>query len=130
MDSPNLPMPSAEYVCLGVRCRGYAQRSAIVEFQDALPELPDGIGLAGAIAGKHGPYLLIAGGANFPDEPRWETSKAWHDRIQVLDLNTPEKGWLELSSRLPRATAYGVSLTHPTFGVVIRWRSKWEGASR
>ena len=91
---------------------------AIVEFQDALPELPDGIGLAGAIAGKHGPYLLIAGGANFPDEPRWETSKAWHDRIQVLDLNTPEKGWLELSSRLPRATAYGVSLTHPTFGVV------------
>ena len=91
---------------------------AVVTFEQPLPALPDDIGVAGAVAGRIGPLLVVAGGANFPDEPRWETNKAWHDRIQVLDLRDAESGWRTSPTSLPRPIAYGVSLTHPTYGIV------------
>ena len=67
--------------------------AAVLEFDfDALPPLPGGEGFAGAIAGLDGRHLIVAGGANFahPDAPRWETPKAWHDDVHVLDLAEQE----------------------------------------
>ena len=85
---------------------------------DSTPPLPDGEGLAGAIAGRSGATIIIAGGANFPDEPRWETAKVWHDAVMVLDLSADAPAWTTLADRLSRPVAYGVSLTHPTRGVI------------
>lgn len=93
--------------------------NAVVEFDpDVLPPLPDGEGLAGAIAGRVGSALVVAGGANFPNTPRWETDKVWHDGIRTLDLSAPDSGWTTLDETLPTPIAYGVSLSHPTRGVI------------
>ena len=67
---------------------------------DSMPPLPDGEGLAGAIAGRSGATIIIAGGANFPDEPRWETAKVWHDAVMVLDLSADAPAWTTLADRL------------------------------
>ena len=96
------------------------QGTAVVEFDlDALPPLPDGEGLAGAIAGLTDGHLLVAGGANFPNTPRWETDKVWHDAILTLDLRKPEAGWTTRDTRLlDGPIGYGISVTHPTRGVI------------
>ena len=41
-------------------------------------------GVAGPFTGVHQEALIIAGGANFPNKPLWETDKVWHDAIHVL----------------------------------------------
>ena len=93
--------------------------AAVLEFDlDALPPLPGGEGLAGALAGLDGHRIIVAGGANFPDSPRWETDKAWHDDIHVLDLTRLESGWQTFDGGLGGPIAYGVSVSHPTLGVV------------
>lgn len=94
-----------------------ASSTTLVDIEHPLPALP-GPGLAGPIAGQSGDHLIIAGGANFPDKPLWETAKVWHDEIRVLDLTAPENGWRTLEDRLPNPIAYGVALTHPAYGVV------------
>jgi len=85
---------------------------------DAVEPLPDGAGLAGAIAGRSGTTLIIAGGANFPDAPRWETKKFWYDSIQTLDLAADSPQWKTITTSLDGPVAYGVSLTHPLHGVI------------
>jgi SSS family transporter len=83
-----------------------------------LPQVPGGIGFAGPVSGRIDETLLIGGGANFPDKPLWETSKAWYDAIYLLDLSNPNSGWMESKTTLPGARAYGVSLSHPEFGLI------------
>ncbi|MEE2971763.1 MAG: sodium/solute symporter [Planctomycetota bacterium] len=93
--------------------------AAVLEFDfEALPPLPGGEGFAGAIAGLDGRHLIVAGGANFPESPRWETPKVWHDDAHVLDLTRPEIGWRTFENALPSSVAYGVSIGHPALGVV------------
>ena len=64
--------------------------SANVLKWEKLTELPapegldKNIGVAGPFVGVHNDALIVAGGANFPDKPLWETDKVWHDRIYVL----------------------------------------------
>ena len=87
---------------------------------DSTPPLPDGEGVAGAIAGRSGATIIVAGGANFPNEPRWETAKVWHDTVSVIDLSAESPAWTTLPERLPRPIAYGVSLTHPSRWVISR----------
>ena len=60
----------------------------------------------------------IAGGANFPDSPRWETEKVWYDSIQTLDLAADDPQWKTITASLDGPVAYGVSLTHPSHGVL------------
>ncbi|MEX0642875.1 MAG: sodium/solute symporter [Pirellulales bacterium] len=77
-----------------------------------LPLLPDRIGFAGMAAGVTDEALVVAGGANFLDAPPWEGGqKTWHDRVFLL--RDPHASWHLLDSRLPRPTAYSVSLTTP-----------------
>jgi len=77
----------------------------------ALPPLPDGIGVAGAFSGVSGDALIVAGGANFPDQPVWEGGgKRWYDTVYVLPA--PDGAW-RTAGRLPHPLGYGVSLTIP-----------------
>ena len=39
---------------------------------ERLPDLPDAEGFAGSYAGVHGEMLLVAGGANFPENGRMQ----------------------------------------------------------
>lgn len=76
-----------------------------------LPPLPDPNGFAGPFAGVSHGALVVAGGANFPQQLPWEGGqKVCYDSIFVL----PEPGgkWLS-GSLLPRPVAYGVSVTTP-----------------
>lgn len=88
---------------------------------DAMPALPDPLGVAGPYVGVHHDALIVAGGANFRP-PVWENEKRWIDHAWVLikskrgqasyDLNgdAAEDGfkyqWLE-GFKLDRPRAYG-----------------------
>ena len=74
---------------------------------DSVPQL----GLAGAFAGKTGGRLVIAGGANFPDGlPSEGGRKRWWRDVYLYDA---QAGWTVFPGALPRAAAYGVSVTLP-----------------
>ncbi len=76
-----------------------------------LPPYPQAPGRAGAMTGAHGPVLIVAGGANFPDLPPWEGGiKRYHDDIYVLVPGEPR--W-RAAGRLPEPRAYGCSLSTP-----------------
>ena len=64
-------------------------------------------GFAAPYVGVSNGSLIIAGGANFPNEPRWETDKVWYDSIYIL--KSPEGRWKKSKSKLPRPLAYGLS---------------------
>ena len=54
---------------------------------EALPDLPEPLGVAGPFVGVHHDALIVAGGANFPvaeGEDRWQVPKVWHDNAWVL----------------------------------------------
>ena len=76
------------------------------------PAIPDEHGFAGPFAGVSSGTLVVAGGANFPNSYPWEGgSKVWHDRIFLLPEGSKE--WTVSSLKLPRALAYGVSVSLP-----------------
>jgi N-acetylneuraminic acid mutarotase len=75
-----------------------------------LKPIPDGRGIAGSFAGVSHGALIVAGGANFPEQPLWEGGrKAWHDTVFVLER--PNASW-KVAGRLPRPLGYGVSATY------------------
>ena len=76
------------------------------------PPIPDAHGFAGPFAGVSAGTLVVAGGANFPESYPWEGgSKVWHDRIFLLPEGAGE--WTVSNARLPKALAYGVSVSLP-----------------
>jgi len=76
-----------------------------------LPSLPDREGFASPFCGVSGGGLIAAGGANFPGRKPWEGgTKVWYDSIFFLER--PDASW-RMAGRLPRACAYGASLTTP-----------------
>ena len=82
----------------------------------SLPPVPgynDQPGLAGTYAGKIDNKLIIAGGANFPDDLPWEggTKQYWSD-VYALTLDG-SSGWEILTGKLPKNLAYGESITLP-----------------
>lgn len=74
------------------------------------PPLPDEFGFAGPFVGVHEGALIVAGGANFPNQPLWETGKVWHDQVFVLE---EEGGQWQQAGALPRALAYGAAVSTP-----------------
>ena len=75
-----------------------------------LPPLPDPVGFAGPYAGVSNGTLLVAGGANFPDNigPWGKNQKTWYDAVYALEK--PDGQWKKVG-KLPRPMGYGVSLT-------------------
>lgn len=79
-----------------------------------LPDLPDPLGVAGAFVGVHQGALIIAGGANFPPENRWQAPKHYEDRIWVLQQQRAEGVRWYGPFRLPHRVAYGASVSTPS----------------
>ncbi|MED6298531.1 MAG: sodium:solute symporter, partial [Verrucomicrobiota bacterium] len=87
---------------------------------EKLSELPpvngqeENPGVAGPFVGIHNDALIIAGGANFPGKPLWETDKVWHDEIYVLVRERGSEGdsyaWKD-GGKLLRPLAYGASVS-------------------
>ena len=68
-------------------------------------------GLAGAFSGCIGDFLVIAGGANFPDATPWNGgTKTWWNTLYYKNLNDASSAWKEIKEALPSARAYGVSI--------------------
>ena len=80
---------------------------------EALPDLPNDLGVAGPFAGMHNDALIVAGGANFP-RPVWDNDKVWLQTIHVLE-RTVEDGKETLTwhdgGKLPRPLAYGAAVS-------------------
>ncbi len=76
-----------------------------------LADLPNSVGVAGPFCGLIDNGLVVAGGANFPDQMPWDGgSKVWHSDIYLLESPTGE--WKRVGE-LPRPLGYGVSITVP-----------------
>jgi len=81
---------------------------------EKLPPLPDREGFAGVFAGvvseEDEDYLVVAGGANFPDKRPWEEGqKVYYRDVFVLPLK--EEGvWEKSAQGLPDQLAYGMSV--------------------
>ncbi len=91
---------------------------------ERLPELPDELGVAGALVGVHHDALIVAGGANFP-KPVWESDKVWHDQIHVLTESNGGLEWVD-GGQLPQPIAYGATVSTAS-GVVCMGGNDAEG---
>jgi N-acetylneuraminate epimerase len=75
-----------------------------------LPAIPDREGFAGSFAGASHGNILVAGGANFPDEKPWDGgTKRWYG--SVYQLVAGEVSWRRVGE-LPRPLGYGVSVSY------------------
>lgn len=103
-------MRSRNLILLAIMTARLASAELALNWQ-RLPPLPDPIGFAGPFTGVSGEALIVAGGANFPDQMPWEGGrKVWYDTAFVLDR--PNGQW-RASRKLVRALGYGVSVTTP-----------------
>ena len=64
-----------------------------------------GIGLAGPVTGIVGEFLMVGGGANFPDALPWEGGKkVYHDEASLFSLK--DSAQIPVSVKLPYPLAY------------------------
>lgn len=76
------------------------------------------IGIAGAFSGFIGDYLIVAGGANFPDATPWNGGhKTWWNTLYYINTAQPDAKWVHLPNVMPKALAYGNSIELST-GIV------------
>lgn len=84
---------------------------SVLPGKDGVPTHP---GQAGAYSGYHNGWLLLAGGANFPEDPPWQGGiKTWSDEIYLLNAGNPDPGWKLAAQRWPQPMAYGLSFSLP-----------------
>lgn len=73
------------------------------------------IGVAGIFSGFIGDYLVIAGGANFPDNTPWRGGhKTWWSTIYYINVNKTNAKWTVIPGGLPKPLAYGCSIELPS----------------
>ncbi|MDD4192020.1 MAG: hypothetical protein PHI28_11855 [Mangrovibacterium sp.] len=71
-------------------------------------------GVAGAFSGVTEEKLIIAGGANFPEQKPWEGGlKTFHDRIYIYQMQQDSLLLIDDSQKLPYPVAYGASVSLP-----------------
>ncbi len=116
--------PAAKLMCLGGTCCLLAILWASCPLQtraqnapsssadsrlswQALPDLPNALGVAGPFVGVHQATLIVAGGANFP-QPVWESTKQWTSEIFVLQREGQGYQWTR-AGQLDREIAYGAA---------------------
>lgn len=77
------------------------------------------LGLAGPVAGAHGNFVLVAGGANFEDGLPWRGGKKkYHDEIFLLEKTASGYySWKQVAEKLPYPMAYPACVSTPE-GVV------------
>lgn len=72
------------------------------------------IGVAGAFSGFVGDYLVVGGGANFPEALPWEGgSKKWWQTLYSIHTTSEHPQWQLAAQGLPRPLAYGVTIGLP-----------------
>ena len=94
---------------------------------NALPDLPDAIGVAGPIVGVDQDRLIVAGGANFasPENPRlWELPKIYHDRVWVMEVDrggdSPTYSWRATKTPLRLSEKIGyASVVSTKHGILV-----------
>lgn len=82
------------------------------------------IGLAGPLAGAHGDYLLVGGGANFPEAALTATrantlGKVYWDDLFVMRRSASGFEWLPTAFRLPKSIAYSAVISTPKGALVV-----------
>ncbi|WP_227009056.1 sodium:solute symporter family transporter [Christiangramia fulva] len=78
---------------------------------DSIAKLPLEKGLNGSFAGINDGVLIIAGGANFPNEPVWEGgNKKYYKKIFILQKINNHYNWIKNEVELPKPMAYGASV--------------------
>ena len=80
---------------------------------EALPDLPDKIGMAGPFVGVHNDALIVAGGANFPvpeGEDLWEVPKVYHADAWVLEKKGGGYEW-KTGFKLKQPVGYGMCVS-------------------
>lgn len=101
----------AGVLCLAWMVCGSGSVAAIELASEALPPLPDPVGVAGPFVGIDGGVVIVAGGANFAP-PVWEATKAWHDAIFAMVPGEDGAAWRWVDAgRLERPLGYGVAVT-------------------
>ena len=80
------------------------------------------LGLAGPITGVHGDYLLVGGGANFPEPGKTANEdttlgKVYWNELFVMDL--AREAWLDRSFTMPDALGYAATVGLPEGVLVI-----------
>jgi len=72
-------------------------------------------GLAGPYAGTDDDVLIVAGGANFPNEVPWKGgSKVYYDEIFILHKDGRENcSWEKTDEKIPFQSAYGGAVSTP-----------------
>lgn len=80
---------------------------------DTIAQLNNHLGINGSFTGVHNDVFIVAGGANFPDQPVWsDGEKVWYDDIEVLEKTGDRYQWIdEIDIKLPRKLAYGASVS-------------------
>lgn len=86
-----------------------------VSFPELPPALGDSVqpGLAGPVAGAHGNFVLVAGGANFENGLPWRGGqKKYHDEIFLMEKTASGKfDWKQSTESLPFPMAYPACLS-------------------
>lgn len=80
---------------------------------NALPDLPDPIGVAGPFVGVHNDALIVAGGANFPvpaGRDLWEAPKMYYTDVWVLVRNGKSFEW-KTGFKLKKPVGYGMCVS-------------------
>ncbi|SFF59080.1 cyclically-permuted mutarotase family protein [Salegentibacter agarivorans] len=92
-----------------------AQTEKKLDFKwDTIATLNDDLGVNGAFSGIHNDAFIVAGGANFPNDPVWEGGeKVWYNTIEVLQKSNDRYNWISVNAKLPRKLAYGASVSTP-----------------
>ena len=78
------------------------------------------LGLAGLLVGSHGPYLIAAGGANFPEPALTATRPNHLGKVYWSDafVMGPDRTWLDVRLTLPDSLAYSACVSTPS-GVLV-----------
>ena len=123
--------------CIGLAVFGLMLQVSSLPAQDganrqplefnALPDLPDAIGVAGPIVGVDQDRLIVAGGANFasPENPRlWELPKIYHDRVWVMEVDrggdSPTYSWRTTKTPLRLSEKIGyASVVSTKHGILV-----------
>lgn len=94
---------------------------------DTLSMIPPAIGqtvqpgLAGALTGSCGSYLVVAGGSNFADNLPWRGGiKLYHDDIYILKTDSDGKlTWIQPTQKLSEPVAYSANVQTKDGFIVI-----------
>jgi SSS family transporter len=108
---------SALCAVLYVLCFNSSAQDKYFEYSK-LPDLPPNSGqskqpgVAGAYTGVDDDVLIVAGGANFPDQLPWDGGlKKYYDEVFILEKSRGEYQWRTVENKIPHAAGYGGAIS-------------------